>query len=187
MTRVCLVRHGETDWNCEGRLQGREDIELNDKGREQAKRSADCLKNYKWDIIVSSTLHRAKETAEIINREIGLYEIYEERDFEERDMGEASGMIYKEKLIKYPDGHVAGEETWDALKVRVMSALNRTVDRFKGKNIIIVSHGGAIRAILCTISDIENNDPKYRMENGSMSFLCHDGERFTVESYNNTV
>ncbi|MDB5085743.1 MAG: yhfR, partial [Bacilli bacterium] len=72
MTTVCLVRHGETDWNAEGRLQGRQDTELNENGRKQAKLAGIHLKNEQWDAIVTSPLKRAKETAQIIATELGI-------------------------------------------------------------------------------------------------------------------
>ena len=63
---ICIVRHGETDWNLDGRIQGQMDIPLNSNGRIQAELCATAINFEKWDVIVSSTLKRAKETAEII-------------------------------------------------------------------------------------------------------------------------
>ncbi|WP_371931551.1 histidine phosphatase family protein [Bacillus sp. MMSF_3328] len=70
MTEICLVRHGQTDWNAEGRIQGRTDIELNEMGVRQAAACRDHLANENWDIIISSPLQRARQTAEIINQNI---------------------------------------------------------------------------------------------------------------------
>jgi uncharacterized phosphatase len=72
VTYLCLVRHGETDWNSLGKLQGRADIPLNKIGVLQAEECRDVLKSSKWDVIITSPLKRAKETAEIINKEQNL-------------------------------------------------------------------------------------------------------------------
>jgi uncharacterized phosphatase len=66
ITTICIIRHGETDWNSSGRLQGREDIELNDLGRRQAIQTSGYFETESWDVIVSSPLKRAYETAQII-------------------------------------------------------------------------------------------------------------------------
>ena len=70
--RIYVTRHGQTEWNALGKLQGRKDIELNEVGREQAVKVRNKLKNEKIDIIISSTLKRAKETAKIINKEFNV-------------------------------------------------------------------------------------------------------------------
>jgi uncharacterized phosphatase len=97
MKKLCLIRHGQTDWNKDGKLQGREDIELNDTGRSQARMCAEFLKNYSWDCIFSSPLKRAAQTAEIIQRQLTLSSINIEFDFIERDYGLASGLSKSHK------------------------------------------------------------------------------------------
>jgi uncharacterized phosphatase len=85
MGMVCIVRHGETEWNRLTKLQGREDIELNDIGREQAKGTSEYLSQFNWDKIYTSPLKRAKETANIIAQYLEIEEVNEEVDFIERD------------------------------------------------------------------------------------------------------
>ena len=68
MTKLCLVRHGETDWNSLGILQGRKDIPLNDTGILQAEECRELLKSTNWDVFITSPLKRTMETAEIINK-----------------------------------------------------------------------------------------------------------------------
>ena len=87
--KICLLRHGETDWNSLGKLQGREDIPLNIAGIEQINEVAKYLKNFNWGIIITSPLSRAKISSEIISKEIGNIAIREEIDFIERDYGKA--------------------------------------------------------------------------------------------------
>ena len=76
MTEICLVRHGQTDWNFQEIIQGREDIPLNEVGKKQASQSAAALQAESWDIIISSPLIRAQETAKEIAGAIGLPSIY---------------------------------------------------------------------------------------------------------------
>ena len=87
---VLMTRHGQTDWNVEKRVQGKADIELNETGIEQAKITSEKLKNEKIDVIISSPLKRAKQTAEIINQTLNCPIIYED-GISERDFGEFEG------------------------------------------------------------------------------------------------
>src|SRR5699024_6004320 len=93
MTTIRLIRHGETNWNKEGRIQGKTDIPLNETGRIQAEECAASLKHSEWDIIISSPLKRAKQTAEIINKNLHL-PIMEMSAFAERNYGDAEGMHF---------------------------------------------------------------------------------------------
>lgn len=105
ITTICLVRHGETDWNACGRLQGKTDIPLNDKGRTQANQCGMYLAKSDWDVIISSPLKRAVETAEIISSYIVQPTILTMVEFIERDYGDAEGMTFTEKgwLIRIND------------------------------------------------------------------------------------
>lgn len=149
---ICLVRHGETDWNSLGRFQGREDIPLNQTGIGQVRKTALYLKNFRWDKIITSPLSRAKMSAGIIGMEIGLNEIHEEADFVERDLGEMSGMTRRELDINIPDRKYNGLEPLEALCERTVNALHKWVEKFEGMNILIVTHGAAINSILTEIS-----------------------------------
>lgn len=102
MTAVCLVRHGETDWNLQQKCQGKTDIPLNTTGERQARETGEYVKDFSWDIIVTSPLKRAKRTAEIINEYLHL-PIVEMDDFKERDYGDAEGMPLEERTKRYPD------------------------------------------------------------------------------------
>lgn len=91
MTEICLVRHGQTDWNFQEIIQGREDIPLNEVGKKQASQSAAALQAEAWDVIISSPLIRAQETAKEIAEATGLQSILLDERFVERNFGEASG------------------------------------------------------------------------------------------------
>ena len=90
-----IIRHGQTNWNKEGRIQGKTDIELNEEGIKQAEEAKKILKDYPIDMIVSSPLKRARKTAEIIN-ETRKAPIVLDKALEERGFGEFEGKIRKE-------------------------------------------------------------------------------------------
>jgi len=104
MTQICLIRHGETDWNVLGKLQGRTDTVLNDRGILQAKQCAEHLKEMKWDFIITSPLLRAKQTAMILNEEIKV-PLFEMEAFMERSLEMLKGCLHKKEcphfLIEY--------------------------------------------------------------------------------------
>lgn len=98
MTVICLVRHGETEWNTVGKLQDRENIKLNKNGIQQAEKCGLYLREKQWDIIISSPLSRAKHTAEIINTYMLIpVDLIEMDNFIERDYGMASGLTTEER------------------------------------------------------------------------------------------
>lgn len=149
MTDLYLVRHGETDWNRQRRIQGRTDIPLNDTGREQARLTGMLLTRRPITRVVASPLDRARETAQIIADELGL-ETPELRDaLVERDYGAAEGLSYREIDERYPEGTaVPGRETREEVAARIIPALVGIADDHPGGAVVVVSHGGAIRAAL---------------------------------------
>ncbi len=106
VTTVCLVRHGETDWNRLGKLQGREDVPLNDAGHRQAERCAAYLHQAGWSRVVTSPLLRAHQTAMVITERLGLPPPQPDAAFIERDYGAASGKTNVEAAALFPDGNV---------------------------------------------------------------------------------
>ena len=136
--QICLVRHGETEWNSLGKLQGREDIPLNNSGIFQMKKTADYLKKFTWEAIISSPLERAKNSADIIAKEINKIKIFEEYNFIERDYGKASGMTLEERKLHFPDGKWPDVEPSEQLQNRTVKALFKYINEYKGKNFIII-------------------------------------------------
>ena len=181
--RICLVRHGETDWNNIGKLQGREDVPMNTTGINQVKETAKYLKNFAWKAIISSPLSRARMSAEIIAAEIGTIEIYEEGDFIERDYGAASGMTAEERKANFPDGNWTGVEPAEALQQRTLAALSRSIEKFEGGDIIIVSHGSAINSILAYYSNNEIGTGRTALKNAGMVLLEKDEGEIKIVSY----
>jgi uncharacterized phosphatase len=165
------LRHGETDWNNLGRLQGREDIPLNTTGIGQIRDAAKYLKRTDWGIIITSSLLRARASAEIISAETGNIPVVEDADFIERDYGAASGMTQEERKAAFPDGKYPGIEPFELLQGRTVNALSRYMEKYRGNNIIIVSHGAAINSILACLSKNESGTGKTVLKNGCITLL----------------
>jgi 2,3-bisphosphoglycerate-dependent phosphoglycerate mutase len=147
VAELILVRHGETDWNRDLRYQGHADPPLNDAGRAQAHELARELDGLELDAIYTSDLRRASETAEIIHagrdiplrREAGLREI---------DVGSWSGLTRTEIEERFPGVEIHDGETPEAHRARVVGTVAAIAARHDGARILIVSHGGSLRALL---------------------------------------
>jgi broad specificity phosphatase PhoE len=153
-TRILLARHGETEWNRVGRWQGHADPPLNDAGRGQAAALAAELEGDGIAAVYSSDLRRASETARIVADRLGL-DVTEDRALREIDVGSWSGLTRDEVRERYPEGFarwLAGEighdgETREALAERVVGAVERIAAAHPGEHVLVVTHGGAIRAL----------------------------------------
>lgn len=157
VTRICLVRHGETEWNAERRIQGQIDIGLNDNGRKQAKAAGHWLKTAGIVALYSSDLKRAWTTAEAIGRAIGLVPI-SVPEMRERLYGLFQGLTYAEAEEKFPEGYAAFEgrnadynfENGESLRTmfaRVTGKLQEIAAAHPGQNVAVVLHGGVLDVI----------------------------------------
>ena len=185
-TIIYLIRHGETDWNVLGKLQGQEDIELNSSGRNQANELAHYFETETWDVVVSSPLKRAYETARIITDKISVPSILIVDKLVERSYGAAEGLLPEERLIQFPNGIVPGQEDFELLRKRSMNALDKIATDFPGKKILVVSHGGIIYTILYSLLGDEFKNTKTLLKNGSITRLLLEDKRWSVEFYNKT-
>jgi len=169
-----LVRHGETDWNLERRIQGSTDIPLNDTGRGQARETGRLLATRRWDAVISSPLSRALETASIIAEENGLPAPATVGALVERRYGEAEGLEDHELDRRFPgDTPVPGRETRAEVLERVLPALMAIANGHPDQSIIVVSHGGVIRSVLSAVDPAHSHG---RISNGSVhSFRHEDG------------
>ena len=142
MTTLLLVRHGETDWNAEGRLQGHTDRPLSDYGRRQAERLAEELDGEELEAIYSSDLARARDTAEIVGRKLGLPTVLDP-DLREKDWGTWEGLTAAERdRVEF-----VGEST-EAHRDRILDALRRISERHPGEGrVLVVTHGGSMRRV----------------------------------------
>ncbi|MEO8262152.1 MAG: histidine phosphatase family protein [Pseudolysinimonas sp.] len=151
-TELFLVRHGETDWNQQRRIQGLTDIPLNDIGREQARATGRLLARRRWDGVFSSPLSRARETATLIAEELGLPAPDTIDALVERNYGEAEGMNFLEVERRYPNrSGVPGQESREDVVARVLPALRELALAHPDQSLVVVSHGGAIRSVLTAV------------------------------------
>ena len=141
MTALLLVRHGETDWNADGRLQGQTDRPLSDFGRRQAQRLADELADEELEAIYASDLSRARQTAEILGGRLGLA-IVLDPDLREKDWGTWEGLT----AIERDRVEFVGEST-EAHQERTLRALRRIAERHPGGRVLVVTHGGSMRRV----------------------------------------
>lgn len=154
MTTLLLVRHGETDWNRDGRWQGHSDTHLNDVGREQAARLAAELDGV--DVVYASDLARARETAEILAEPLDLT-VRQDKRLRERSFGGWEGKTGPQIEAEFPDAHarwLAGEgpgaddaEPFAHFAARVRSFLEDVLARHPDETVLLVTHGGSIRVI----------------------------------------
>lgn len=181
--KVYFVRHGQTDWNKELRIQGRTDIPLNDEGIRQAEKSAAFLKEESFDLVVTSPLSRAKQTAEIIATTTGL-PLVEMNQFIERDYGETEGLTLEERIARFPDGQYKAVESVEDVITRVKEGLEELQNNYPGKNIIVVSHGGVINALLSHLSNGEIGTGKTKLNNACISKITYTTNTWKIETYN---
>lgn len=154
MTELLLVRHGETDWNRERRFQGHADQPLNEAGREQARELAELLAGERIDAVYTSDLRRARETAEILASRLDA-EVVVLRELREIDVGSWQGLSWPEIEELHPDGAERwhrdghgwdGGESYDELGERIVAALRSIAARHPGQRVLVVGHGGTVRA-----------------------------------------
>ncbi|MFJ4026642.1 histidine phosphatase family protein [Paenarthrobacter sp. NPDC089989] len=189
LTTFALVRHGQTDWNAERRLQGATDIPLNEIGRQQARDAVDVLSDYEWDTLVSSPLGRAAETADIIAEGLGLTVARRVPELIERSFGPAEGLQAGPELeaLRIPGGFRGGESDHDAA-TRGTAALEELAREFAGQRVLVVSHGTLIRltldrAIGRTLDSVRNaalNLAHHHPVDG-WELEFYNGERLTAE------
>ncbi|MFT8312509.1 MAG: histidine phosphatase family protein [Sporolactobacillus sp.] len=184
MTTICLVRHGETDWNAMGKLQGREDIPLNERGRKQAEMVGKFLQSAKFLAVVTSPLLRAKQTAEIINNFTGKLPLIENADFIEKAYGKASGMTILERDEHFPDGVIPGMESIEMVRKRVIRGLSTVKQSFPDQPVLLVAHGGLINVILALLSGGEIGTGKTKLFNTCISHIATAGNSWKIIDYN---
>jgi alpha-ribazole phosphatase len=164
MTELLLIRHGETDWNVEGRYQGQSDVPLNDRGHAQAAKLAAQLKGTQIDAIYSSDLERAKGTAEILAEVINAPVVLDPR-LREIHQGLWEGMLFQDIQGKYaeaferrkqdpltvapPEGETVGQ-----LRSRILAALRDVLQKHPDGRVAIVSHGLSLALIRVELMDI---------------------------------
>lgn len=160
-SNILIARHGETDWNRNGRWQGHADTPLNSEGLKQAEMLAEKVSGKGITRIYSSDLSRARITAEIVGRYVGITEVTMDKRLRERNLGSLEGLSSAEisGIIGVPASHLdirkigkAGSiESWAEFSGRVMEAISDIREKNQGDNVLIVAHGGVMMATSMSI------------------------------------
>lgn len=176
MTTIALLRHGQTDWNLQGRIQGSSDIPLNDTGREQARDAGRRLRGRGVTKVVASPLVRASETARLAAEQLGLSGPDEHvPDLVERAYGIAEGVPGEDLPLLYPHG-VPDAEPEAHVVARARRALASLAERHPDESILAATHGGVIGRLMRDLPETGFPWPgRARVLNGSVWIFDVDG------------
>jgi len=195
MTEVLLIRHGETAWNAERRLQGHIDIELNDTGMRQAELLAQALRGEPLDAIFASDLTRARQTAAPLAAALGL-PVAIERNLRERCYGAFEGLRYTDIGTHYPEAYAAMQarqldfrypaganvaETLNEFSARSVGAVMRLLRSASYPKVAIVTHGGVLDCLNRAARGADMSRPRdFDIPNAGINRLQWDGEKFKI-------
>jgi len=157
MTRICMVRHGETAWNAEGRVQGQLDIPLNEVGRAQARATAEVLAGHDFSAIYSSDLLRVRQTAEPTARRLAL-PVALDAALRERHYGMFESLTYVEVRERFPEQYARfrdkdpdfdfeGGESLRGFADRSLLVVKALIERHAGEQIVVFTHGGVLEMV----------------------------------------
>lgn len=187
---VGLIRHGLTDWNAAGRIQGQSDIPLNEEGRAQARHLAKRLKqdnNYRWDFVITSGLSRAQETGSIIAEALDIPLYDPDSRLMERAFGEVEGLTATERENLWGKDWnqlELGQEKDEAIRERALAFMADLADQHPESNVLVVSHGGLLAQLYIALYHKKYNE---RIGNLSLTILeKKDSESWNMRLYNCT-
>ena len=194
-TRLIAVRHGETAWNVEARLQGQLDIPLNERGADQARRAARSLADDRPDVVVSSDLARARATAEAI-ASFNQVPLFLDAGLRERSFGSFEGMTHNEVAQRWPEQ----SQRWrsrdpdfapgdgESLRVffeRCVEATLRIAEAHAGKTIVLVAHGGVLDCLYRAASRVDLDAPRiWQLDNAAINRMLHTESGLTLVGWN---
>lgn len=182
-TILGLLRHGQTDWNIDLRLQGSTDIPLNETGRNQARLAASVLNREDWDVIIASPLSRAKDTADIVALELGM-NVVVVPELIERSFGVAEGLDHASWRKLYESHqHIEGLESLEDLRTRTVQLLDLIANEYSGQRVLAVSHGAFIRKVLTIVTNSELPREGERLSNASLNKFMHADGLWTITDY----
>ncbi|MDF2647558.1 MAG: phoE [Paenibacillus sp.] len=183
MTTIGFIRHGSTEWNRLGKLQGQLDTELTGEGREQARLLGLRLAQETWDGIISSDLMRARETAQIVSDLSGIPIIRTDKRLRERKYGQVEGTTVAEREERWgPDWKLQalGQESDDDLWKRWTELEEELIQAYPNGKILLISHGGFIVQILRVL----RMDSEDFLQNTSLTILLRQEEGWELQLYN---
>ena len=189
--RLRLVRHGETDWNAQGRIQGHLDVPLNRRGREQAAAVAEQLAGSGARLVLSSDLSRATQTAAIIGGRLGI-PVRLDAALRERNLGVLQGktaadlggtdggQTFVARMINDPSARPQGGESLEEFRARVAGLIARLVGDPPAPDLVLVSHGGTTRAALLALVGGDRREVLPRVGNCSVIVVAVEAGRGRV-------
>jgi len=187
MTRIGFIRHGSTAWNKAGRAQGHTNIPLDDEGFEQAEKLAERLSKEKWDVIYSSDLTRARQTAETVREKLGDIPIYFDERLREAGGGLMEGTTESERIEKWGSDWRKIDlknESKESVEARGLPAIEEMLKKHPGQNILIVSHGAFNRHLLNKLVPVEKGHRP--LNNTSVTKILLNTDQWKCELYNCT-
>ena len=199
LTRICFVRHGETDWNIERRMQGHIDLPLNVKGKEQAQALGRFFSGQQADALYSSDLLRARQTAQPIadalQRPMNVTTALREQHF-----GRCEGKVFAEIVVLNPDDAQAlrsrdpdyvtpgGGESRRQHEARILACIASLVDAHRGQALVVVTHGGVLDVIYRRVHDLPPDSPRdYPIPNAGLNRVAISGDQWLIESWGETA
>lgn len=197
MMRLILVRHGQTEWNANGRYQGQSNVALSELGRSQAECLAENFPVQRLDAIYSSDLDRARETAECVGRKFGV-PVCLESAFRELSFGDWEGLTYKEistrwpeeanKLFTAPDAlKIPNGELFQELQKRALAKIAVICKEHNDKTVAVFAHGAINKTILAGLMHIPLHYLwSLRQDNTAVNIFRLDDGYVTVELVNGT-
>ena len=187
-TELVLIRHGETVWNSERRMQGQRNSALSERGRAQARALAMRLRNEPFDVLYSSDLDRARETAEAIAAATG-HEIRIDPRLRERCFGIFEGLTRDEMKERHPEEYarfrardpdycMPGGESARTFHERCMAVLHEIVAKHTERRIVVVAHGLLLVALYRAAHALELTEPRAQLEliNASLNVFGHSDQ-----------
>jgi len=172
---IALVRHGETEWNRQRRIQGTTDIPLNDTGRLQAAQTGELLASEQWDAVYGTPLSRAAETAQIIAGRLALPEPQLIPALAERGHGVLEGLDHAGRAaVEAQAASIEGLEPRSLVIERSTAALAEIATSHPGGSVVVVSHGGVIHSLMLHLSEWKLPGAGYVVANGSVHLLRFD-------------
>jgi probable phosphoglycerate mutase len=184
--KLGLIRHGMTDWNVLGKIQGQTDIPLNDEGRKQAIALGERLneESYTWDYVISSGLTRADGTGSIIASILSIPILEPDRRLMERSFGQVEGLTSEQREKKWGkdwDRLDLGQEKDEAIQARGLSFLEDIWEKYPDGNILVISHGAFLAQLYTALyRDIYTE----RIGNLSLTILEKEGTNWIPLLYN---
>lgn len=197
-TKILLIRHGETAWNADRRLQGHTDIALNEEGQRQAQALGLALAGERLDMVVASDLQRASQTAQAVAGQHGIA-LRHDAQLRERCYGAFEGMLYSEIAKAYPADYALWQardidalmpsgpraaESFRQFYQRVIGAIGDWARQYRGQTVALVAHGGVLECAYREAVGMSLDSPRdFQVKNASINRFSFSDEKLKLDSW----